>query len=97
MSLSLNPLPVRKGPVRKGPLDLRHAWRLLAAVALAGVAFLSPDLATAAPPEVRTPEEVRTTPAQFIGGQKIHVCLNAGVANRGLFSRTNLRRVRRQT
>ena len=66
MSLSLNPLPVRKGPVRKGPLDLRHAWRLLAAVALAGVAFLSPHLATAAPPEVRTPEEVRTTPAQFI-------------------------------
>src|SRR5215831_12557699 len=44
----------------------RHAWRLLAACLLAALACASPDAATAAPPEVRTPEEVRTAPAQFI-------------------------------
>jgi subtilisin family serine protease len=66
MSFSLNLSPVKQGPVRTGPVDLRRAWRLLAAVVLAGVAFLSPHLAAAAPPEVRTPEEVRTAPGQFI-------------------------------
>jgi hypothetical protein len=45
----------------------RHAWRAAVALflgALTGV--LAADPATAAPPEVRPPEEVRTAPAQFI-------------------------------
>jgi len=44
----------------------RHAWRLCVVAALAALAGLSPDPASAAPPEVRTPVEVRTAPNQFI-------------------------------
>ena len=41
-------------------------WRLCAALLLAAHAFAMTDAATAAPPEVRTPDEVRTAPGQFI-------------------------------
>ena len=40
--------------------------RVCAALMLAARAFAVPDAATAAPPEVRTPEEVRTAPTQFV-------------------------------
>ena len=61
MSVSRNP-----SPVDKARIELRHAFRLCAAAALAAVVLLSPHFATAAAPEVRTPEEVRTQPSQFI-------------------------------
>jgi subtilisin family serine protease len=41
-------------------------WRLGIAVALAAIAFVLSGAATAAPPPVLTPPEVRTAPAQFI-------------------------------
>jgi subtilisin family serine protease len=44
----------------------RHFWRLCVVGALAAIACASPDRAAAAPPEVRTPAEVRTAPSQFI-------------------------------
>lgn len=44
----------------------RHAWRLGVVAALAAIAFASPYVASAAPPEVRPPAEVRTAPAQFV-------------------------------
>jgi hypothetical protein len=44
----------------------RHVWRLCVVGAIAAIACASPDPAAAAPPEVRTPAEVRTAPAQFI-------------------------------
>jgi len=45
---------------------IRQAWRLVIGLLLAAGAFALPVAATAAPPEVRTPDEVRTAPAQFI-------------------------------
>lgn len=42
------------------------AWRLVLGLLLAASAFALSDPATAAPPEVRTPAEVRTDPTQFI-------------------------------
>src|SRR4051812_12880515 len=69
MSFSLNPLPVRKAPARTGRahrLIRGCAGRLIAAAALACIALLAADFAAAAPPEVRTPDEVRTAPGQFI-------------------------------
>jgi Subtilase family len=54
-------------PVEDGPIDLRrHACRLALAGMLCALAFVSSGAATAAPPEVRPPEEVRTAPVQFI-------------------------------
>ena len=44
----------------------RHLWRLCVVAALAAVACASPDFASAAPPEVRPPAEVRSAPAQFV-------------------------------
>ncbi|HEU4592621.1 MAG TPA: S8 family serine peptidase [Steroidobacteraceae bacterium] len=44
----------------------RHAWRLAVALALAALALVLSGAATAAPPEVRPPDEVRTAPGQFI-------------------------------
>src|SRR6185295_13492105 len=61
MSISRNP-----SPVDKARIELRHAFRLCVGAALATLALLSPQFATAAPAEVRTPEEVRTQPNQFI-------------------------------
>jgi subtilisin family serine protease len=42
------------------------SWRLGVAVTLAAIAFVLSGAATAAPPPVHTPPEVRTAPAQFI-------------------------------
>ena len=61
MSISRNP-----SPVDKARIELRHAFRLCVGAALATLALWSPQFATAAPAEVRTPEEVRTQPNQFI-------------------------------
>ena len=48
-------------------IDLtRHAWRLGVAIALAAVALVLCGAATAAPPPVLTPPEVRSAPGQFI-------------------------------
>jgi subtilisin family serine protease len=53
--------------LNRSPVDLtRHLWRLCVVAALAAVACVSPDAASAAPPEVRPPAEVRTAPAQFV-------------------------------
>ena len=46
------------------PTDL--AWRLIMGLLLAASAAALPDPAAAAPPEVRTPAEVRTDPNQFV-------------------------------
>jgi subtilisin family serine protease len=62
MSRLPNPSPGRTGRVEV----TRHALRLCAALLLAACAFGLPDPATAAPPEVRTPAEVRTDPTQFV-------------------------------
>ncbi len=54
-------------PVDPGCFELtRHAWRFGAALLLTALALVSSGAATAAPPEVRPPEEVRMAPAQFI-------------------------------
>jgi subtilisin family serine protease len=45
---------------------MQMVWRLGIAVALAAIAFVLSGAATAAPPPVLTPPEVRTAPAQFI-------------------------------
>lgn len=45
---------------------VRHLWRLAVVAALAAIACASPYAASAAPPEVRPPAEVRTTPTQFV-------------------------------
>src|SRR6188508_827735 len=47
-------------------VDRRMDWRLGVAIALAAVAFSLAGAATAAPPPVLTPPEVRSAPAQFI-------------------------------
>ena len=47
-------------------VDTRIDWRLGVAVTLAAIAFALAGAATAAPPPVLTPPEVRTAPAQFI-------------------------------
>src|SRR3954469_25941310 len=47
-------------------LPVSHVWRLCAALALTAVAVALSDPAAAAPPEVRTPAEVRTAPTQFV-------------------------------
>jgi len=48
-------------------IDLtRHGWRLGVAVALAAAALVLCGAATAAPPPVLTPPEVRSAPGQFI-------------------------------
>ena len=47
-------------------VDSRLCWQLGVAVTLAAVAFLLSAAATAAPPPVLTPPEVRTAPEQFI-------------------------------
>src|SRR5688572_3072052 len=44
----------------------RHLWRLCVVGTLAAIACASPDFASAAPPEVRPPAEVRSAPAQFV-------------------------------
>src|SRR6185295_1048889 len=44
----------------------RHAWRATLALVIGAVTVALADPATAAPPEVRPPVEVRTAPAQFI-------------------------------
>jgi len=44
----------------------RHAWRPWLAALLAAAAVVLSEAATAAPPEVRPPAEVRTAPGQFI-------------------------------
>ena len=44
----------------------RHVWRLAVAVALAAAALVLCGAATAAPPPVLTPPEVRSAPGQFI-------------------------------
>ena len=44
----------------------RHGWRLCLAALLAAAAVVLSEAATAAPPEVRPPAEVRTAPGQFI-------------------------------
>ena len=44
----------------------RHVWRLGVAVALAAAALVLCGAATAAPPPVLTPPEVRSAPGQFI-------------------------------
>jgi subtilisin family serine protease len=44
----------------------RHLWRLCVVAALAAIACASPDFASAAPPEVRPPAEVRSAPGQFV-------------------------------
>ncbi len=41
-------------------------WHLCAALLLAALACVLPHVVSAAPPEVRTPDEVRTAPGQFI-------------------------------
>ncbi len=61
MSRSHNPSPADWTHIGPG-----RAFRGCVAAALAALALLSPHFATAAPPEVRTPEEVRTQPDQFI-------------------------------
>jgi len=53
-------------PAEREPRLIRVGWRLCAALLLAARAFALPEAATAAPPEVRTPDEVRTAPTQFI-------------------------------
>ncbi len=55
-----------QSPAERGPRLIRRAWRLAVGLLLAVSAFALSDAATAAPPEVRTPDEVRTAPAQFI-------------------------------
>ncbi|HEU4781606.1 MAG TPA: S8 family serine peptidase [Steroidobacteraceae bacterium] len=47
-------------------VETRASWRLGVAVTLAAIALVLSDAATAAPPPVLTPPEVRTAPAQFI-------------------------------
>jgi subtilisin family serine protease len=66
MSLSRSPSPVENGPLDRGPGLTRHVLRVGLALLLAASAFALPDPATAAPPEVRTPAEVRSAPAQFV-------------------------------
>jgi len=44
----------------------RHVWRLCLTAVLAAAAAVLSQVASAAPPEVRPPEEVRTAPGQFI-------------------------------
>src|SRR6186713_3557178 len=44
----------------------RHVWRLGIAVAIAAAALALCGAATAAPPPVLTPPEVRSAPGQFI-------------------------------
>ena len=44
----------------------RHVWRLGIAVALTAAALVLCGAATAAPPPVLTPPEVRSAPGQFI-------------------------------
>jgi subtilisin family serine protease len=61
MSLSLNLSRVSAFGELK-----RHALRVLVAIALAAVTVAGSDAATAAAPEVRTPAEVRSAPAQFV-------------------------------
>jgi subtilisin family serine protease len=63
MSLSLNPSPVEPGA---GSALTRHFWRVAAAMLLAACAGVLSDPATAAPPEVRPPAEVRANPSQFV-------------------------------
>jgi hypothetical protein len=53
-------------PADQEPRLVRHAWRAVVGLLLAASAFGLSDPATAAPPEVRTPAEVRTDPTQFI-------------------------------
>jgi len=48
------------------PVETRMPWRPGLAVALAAIAFALSGAATAAPPPVLTPPEVRTAPTQFI-------------------------------
>ena len=62
MSLSRSPSPVEARAFE----PTRHAWRLVLACLVAALALVSNEEATAAPPEVRPPEEVRTAPTQFI-------------------------------
>jgi subtilisin family serine protease len=45
---------------------IRTAWRIAVGLLLTASAFALSDPAAAAPPEVRTPAEVRTNPTQFI-------------------------------
>jgi subtilisin family serine protease len=67
MSLLPSPLlPVEEGPPERGPGLTRHVLRVGLALLLAASAFALPDPATAAPPEVRPPAEVRSAPTQFI-------------------------------
>lgn len=47
-------------------IEIVASWRLGVAVTLAAIAFVLSGAATAAPPPVLTPPEVRTAPAQFI-------------------------------
>ena len=61
MSRSHNPSPADRTHIGPG-----RAFRRCVAAAVAALALLSPHFATAAPPEVRTPVEVRTQPNQFI-------------------------------
>jgi subtilisin family serine protease len=56
----MSPLPNRLR------VDSRLCWQLGVAVTLAAIAFLLSAAATAAPPPVLTPPEVRTAPEQFI-------------------------------
>src|SRR4051812_2579057 len=59
--------PLRSpSPADQEPRVVRHAWRAIVGLLFAASAFALPDPATAAPPEVRTPAEVRTDPTQFI-------------------------------
>ena len=63
MSPSPTPSPARQRAI----VPSRHAWRVAAALLLGALTGgLAADPATAAPPEVRPPAEVRAAPAQYI-------------------------------
>lgn len=50
----------------RSPSPIDFAWRLIIGLLLAASAVALSDPATAAPPEVRTPAEVRADPTQFV-------------------------------
>src|SRR3982750_433172 len=65
-ALRRNPWPQCFRRIRMSALRSLSLVKICAALLLAVTAFALADPASAAPPEVRPPSEVRTAPAQFV-------------------------------